>query len=226
MFEDERQQSLNRIRTVLLTREGKFEVPDLGGAHVRLGDDFSRQGASDKAARHYRRALSLKPDDFEAHTGLGIVLGREGKPDEAMGEHRGALAINPSYASAHSNLAALLRNVGRFDEALAHFQEALRLRPDWPYFLNDVAGMLATHPEPSARKPQQAIRLAERACELTRHENPVLLDTLAIAYASAGQFDRAVKTAEAALKLATGSQTDEVVRQIRGRLEAFKRRAR
>ena len=68
------------------------------------------------------------------------------------------------------------------------------------------------------------IRLAERAADLTRHQNPGILDTLAVAYAAAGQFDRAVTTAQTALALASAAHAGDLANQIRMRLELYKQR--
>jgi Flp pilus assembly protein TadD len=54
----------------------------------------------------------------------------------------------------------------------------------------------------SLRNGAEAVRLAERACELTQHRAPVLLGTLAAAYAEAGRFQEATETAEKARALA------------------------
>jgi hypothetical protein len=50
----------------------------------------------------------------------------------------------------------------------------------------------------------------------------MVLDTLAAAYASAGQFDKAAKTAQAALELASASNADELAEQLRNRLELYR----
>ena len=47
------------------------------------------------------------------------------------------------------------------------------------------------------------MELAERACRLSEWKNPVLIGTLAAAYAEAGRFEEAVKTAERARDVAT-----------------------
>jgi len=72
------------------------------------------------------------------------------------------------------------------------------------------------------RRPDEAIRLAERAAELTQYQNAVFLDTLAAAYAAAGRFDQAVKTAQGALALIPDVQTGELADGIRARVELYK----
>ena len=98
----------------------------------------------------------------------------------------------------------------------------MRLEPDNLAALNSVAWILATHPDPKLRDANQAIEFAERAAELTRYQNAAVLDTLAAAYAAAGQFDRAVTTAQTALELASAAQNEQLANHIRKQLELYK----
>ena len=114
----------------------------------------------------------------------------------------------------------VLVQTGRVHLALTEFQEATRLKPDWPVPPNTMAWLLATHPDHSVRSAEQAVRLAERAAELTNHRHPATLDTLAAACAEAGQFERAVTFAESAMAIA--GNAGGLAAQIRGRLELYR----
>jgi len=72
--------------------------------------------------------------------------------------------------------------------------------------LNNLAWILATDSHAELRDGKQAVQLAARACELTHDKVPLLIGTLAAAYAEVGQFDEAVAAAQKAhdLALATG----------------------
>ena len=74
--------------------------------------------------------------------------------------------------------------------------------PYFPEALNNLAWILATHPDETIRNGKEAVRLAERACEKTERKIPLMLGTLAAAYAEAGRFDDATSTAKEAEKLA------------------------
>jgi spermidine synthase len=82
--------------------------------------------------------------------------------------------------------------------------------------------VFATVRKKEFRGPVEAIRLARRACELTDYKRPVTMTTLAIAYAAAGRFPEAVKTAEQALDLARISGREDMVKQINRYLELFR----
>lgn len=64
--------------------------------------------------------------------------------------------------------------------------------------------------------------LAERAAKLTKYQDASILDTLAAAYAAAGQFEQAVRAAQTGLDLASRIKADELVSRIRSRLELYR----
>ena len=111
---------------------------------------------------------------------------------------------------------------GRFDRAIEHFREVERLSPGSPELMKGVAWILATHPDSGVREGQWAVRLAERASELTNNQSAEVLDTLGAAYAAAGQFDPAVATAQAAFALASTARADKLSAAIRRRLELYR----
>jgi Flp pilus assembly protein TadD len=190
--------------------------------HSNLGSVLSAQGKFDEAIKHFRLALQIRPNFAEVHYNLGLALKSQGKPDEAIKHFRQALRLKPDLAEAHNNLGLALTMTGKLDEAIEHFREAVRLKPNYPAPLNRMARILAMHPEPKLRDPSQAIEIAKRAAELTGHKDAAILETLAAAYAAAGQLDQAVKTAEAALLLAIANHADELANHIRKQIQIYR----
>ena len=78
-------------------------------------------------------------------------------------------------------LAEGARGLGRAREAIAHYRAALELDPDLLTAANNLAWMLATHPEPAVRDPAAALALAERISRAGAGSELALLDTLAAA---------------------------------------------
>jgi hypothetical protein len=70
-----------------------------------------------------------------------------------------------------------------------------------------------------------AIKIAERASELTKHKNAMILDTLAVAYFGDKKIDLAISTQEKAVANldTTAGMTDEIRKEIKDRLEKFKK---
>ena len=196
--------------------------PDLAGAHNDLGATLYRAGRIQEAIRHYEQALGIKPDFAEAHNSLGAALARTGRLQEAIAHFEQALRIKPDFADAHFNLGMALEKMGRATEAIEHYEQAVRIRPTYAEAQNSLAWILATDGDGRFRNPVEAIRLAERACDLTGRREPNLLDTLAAAYAANGRFADAIRTAEEALKLAAATGPNRLTNEIQNRLELYK----
>jgi arylsulfatase A-like enzyme/Flp pilus assembly protein TadD len=205
-------------------REAVRLGPGLAMAHFNLGRALKQQGKLDEAVPHYRRALAIDPRLAAAHNGLGSALGAQGRVREAIGEFREALRLQPDNEEAHNNLGLALRMTGERDQALAEFTAALARRPDWPGPMSEIAWILATHSDPAVRDPAKAVRLAERAAELTGRRQPVILDTLAAAYAAAGDFERAAATAQDAASLAAAAGATALSGDIGGRLALYRQK--
>jgi tetratricopeptide (TPR) repeat protein len=58
----------------------------------------------------------------------------------------------------------------------------------------------ASCPDPSFRNPQGAIEDAKKACGITQWKEADPIDTLAIAYAAAGDFDSALRYEQQAMQ--------------------------
>ena len=188
-------------------------------AHNNLGKALVDEGRAAEAISHYEQALRSRPKWAEAHYNLANALVKTGKLPDALAHYETALQLKPDYAEAHYNLGVALGDLGRFDEARAHYEQAVKLSSDSADAHNNLAWALATDPDARRRDPLRAVQLAERACELTERKDAGALDTLAAAYAAAGRFDEAIRTAQGAIELATDA---ELVADIRARLELYK----
>jgi Flp pilus assembly protein TadD len=144
----------------------------------------------------------LTPADPAAHLLLGQALSARGNIEAAVPHFREALRLDPASAQAQFQLGLAFYRQGKIPAALEHYRASLRLKADAPDTLNNLAWVLATASQATLRNGRQAVEYAQRACELTRQQQPVLLGTLAAAQAEAGQFEQAVATAQAARDLA------------------------
>ena len=195
--------------------------PDSAEAHNNLGGALLPKGRVDEAIVHFQKALQLTPDNAEAHNNLGKALLQKGNVDEAIAHFQKALQLAPDYAKAHNNLGQALLQKGSVDEAIAHFQKALQISPDYAEAQNNLAWVLATCSQASLRNGKQAVELAQRANHLTGDGNPVVLGTLAAAYAEAGRFPEAVATAQRALQLAGTQSNTALADALRSQLKLY-----
>jgi arylsulfatase A-like enzyme/tetratricopeptide (TPR) repeat protein len=201
---------------------GKLDTRDLATAHFNLGTVLKEMGKPREAAAQYEQALQIRPDSAEVLFNLGVVLAQAGKMLEAVGHYEQALRIKPDYADAHFNLALVLAQSGRVSEAVGHYVEALRLNADWPVALNNLAWIRATSDDPQLRDGAEAVRLAERACQLTGRKQFPPLDTLAAAYAQSGRFPEAVAAAQEAIALARAAAQLDAAALIESHLAAYR----
>jgi TPR repeat protein len=66
---------------------------------------------------------------------------------------------------------------------------------------NKLAWLLATSGNSEIRDGSNAVFFAEKAAAATNRKDPAVLDTLAVAYAEAGQFEKAISTQREAIAL-------------------------
>ena len=199
--------------------------PGSAQAAFQLGLALQHAGRLDEAAGQFQRALGIRPGYIVAIEQLGIVRVLQGHAKQGIALLRSALELAPSDARARFGLAVALRQVGGSDEEVRDLlRQAIRLRPGWAAPCNELAWQLATNPDPASRDTAEALRLAERAVELTSRRDPTMLDTQAAAQAAAGRFDQAVRSARSALELAVRSNEDSLVGVIRARLALYGRR--
>jgi tetratricopeptide (TPR) repeat protein len=209
-------------RAVYLQKRGRYEesiaqwrkVLELGQdeemAHSNLGSLLLLTGHRDEAGMHLRKAAEMKlrkaletdAGSAPSHNSLGRVLLESGRVDDAMAQWQKALEIKPDYAQAHAGLGDALYARGKIAGALAHWRDAIRLRSNDLATVQKAAWVLATCPDASIRNGGEALALAVRAVGLSGQNDPQTLDTLAAAYAEAGQFEAAAETARRALALA------------------------
>jgi len=195
--------------------------PDFAGAHNSLASVYNKQERFAEAARHYKLALALDPSDPRTHYNFANLLIKQNQSQQARQQLQEALRLKPDFAQAHNELANILNRLGHTTDAIHHYRQASDLQPTWPTPANELAWLQATHPDPNIRNGTDAIQYAQRACKATNHENPHLLDTLAAAYAEAGRYQDAIRTAHQAIAQATQTNKPELARKIHQKLERY-----
>lgn len=202
--------------------------PDDPETHLKIGAGLFKLGKSDETERHWREALRLKPDSKEIQYKLDhlerlkkTVAEKRAREDAAVAKLLAELERDPNNAENHDAMAGTCYSLKKMSLAVKHWNEYLRLKPDDYMVMNNLAWLLAIAADDEIRQPQEALRLATRAAELTNSQQPGILDTLAAARAAAGDFDQAVAIAEKAIELAQAGGNFEQAARIRGRLQLY-----
>jgi len=195
--------------------------PDYYDAHQNMAMVMAKQGKLDEAIKHFNKALEAELPRPEVHYNLGGVYYQQGKLNLAAEQCAEALVSKPDYLAARVTLAGILVEMGENQLAVQHYHKALQLEPDQPYVLKNLAWILATSKDVKLQNPNDVVKLAVRACELTEYNQPEFMDTLAAAYAVAGRFSEAIETAEKAINLAEDANSKELAEEIRKRLQLY-----
>jgi tetratricopeptide (TPR) repeat protein len=205
LFEQERYS-----QTIPVARQGLAVGPFNSMLRFALGSALVFQGEIVEAMAQLQLASAVRPEWAEPHVMLGATLARQGDLEQANEQLREAIRLEPGNAGAHSQLAAVLSVQHQPAEAVAHYTEALRLSPDRAEAWNNLAWIRAASPQAEVRNGPEAVRLAERACKITEFKEPMMMGTLAVAYAEAGRFEEAVAMARKARELALAAGQHEL----------------
>lgn len=195
--------------------------PNMVQPRIRLGLLQAQNGELDSAITQFQEAIKLDSNNVTAYYNLGAAYAAE-KKLAAAEEFAHAARLDPNDAELQGRLAATLAVLGRSEEAIKAYQEALRLKPEWPVALRDLAWLLATNPKPTVRNGEEAVKLAEHANAILPKPDPRFLEALDAAYAEAGRFDDAIKTAEKVQQLATVAQEKSVADRAAQRIALYK----
>jgi tetratricopeptide (TPR) repeat protein len=184
--------------------------PDYTDARCNLGNALLQKGDFEGALASFKQAAATDPTSLAAWFGLGIAWQQKGNLDEAIACNRQVIKINPRSAGAYANLGLALFQKREIKEAMDCWQQALAINPGQIKVLQDLAWALATTPADSLRNGARAVALAEQADQMSGGGKPVVLRTLAAAYAEVGRFADAAATARRALALAVAQKDDQL----------------
>jgi protein O-mannosyl-transferase len=195
--------------------------PNDPDAQVALANALLQKRRIDDAIVHYQKAVAMRPDYFLARAGLGHALLEKGNLDDAIEHSRAALLIQPNDADCQTILAIALDEKGQSAEAIAHYEKALEISPQSVSALNNLAWLFATGSNASLRNGARAIQFAQEADQLSGSKNALVLRTLAAAYAEAGQFGKAIESAQAAMQLGQSQGDDSLVTELQQEIALY-----
>lgn len=109
-----------------------LQIPGTAKAEYERASTSSREGKSDEAIAHLRRAIELHPGYLMARNNLGVQLLSQGKLAEAEEELRKAITLDPKAFNPGLNLGIVLVHQQRFSEAAEVLRRALALDPNSP----------------------------------------------------------------------------------------------
>jgi len=138
-------------------------------SHLNLGSFHAERGYLTQAEAAYKKAIELQPSFTPAYVNIADLYRVKGKDEHGERWLRKALEVSRDDAEARHALGLLLVRQKRLAEALGEFERAAALRPDNPRYSYVYAVALN-----SASKPNEAVRVLEKAYERHPHNREIL----------------------------------------------------
>jgi tetratricopeptide (TPR) repeat protein len=192
--------------------------PKYAGAYISRGNAWYDKQDYDRAIQDYDAALRLDPKYAAAYNNRGGAWSEKGDLDKAMEDYNQALRLDPKDAFAYYNRGRAWSAKGDLDKVIEDYNQALRLDPKYAAAYNNRAWLRATCPDAAHRDGKQAVEDATKACESTGWKDPNKIDTLAAAYAEAGDYERAAAEQAKALEMVP----ENAKKDLRERLDLYR----
>ncbi len=125
--------TINRARyfrnDLVFTRQWLATSPEYHLPHHVMGILLYQQGRPEEAARHYQKAIEIKPDWPDSHLNLGLILAEQGDYERAKRLLANYVMMKPDSAKAHYDMGVVLTMSGEFARAIEEYDRALSLNP-------------------------------------------------------------------------------------------------
>jgi tetratricopeptide (TPR) repeat protein len=213
-------------RALILSRQGKRKEamedyneavqlnPQLWQAYFNRAAELKEGGKLREALADLDHVTKLNPKFVGTYMNRANIHARQGQLDKAISDYNVALQLDPGLAEVYVARAGVLMRKKDYLRALSDLQRAAHAKSEkLDIALNSLAWFRATCPEARMRNGKEAVELATKACEFSQWKDWGNIDTLAAAYAEAGNFDKAIKYERQVIKMIKSSVIDSKIRQ-------------
>lgn len=180
------------------------------------------EGETEAAEIFYQCLTDHSEAAAAAHQALGDIAMDRGDEDVALKHYSEAVKSNPSLANAAARVAEDHMRRGDAKAALELLEPALAATPDSALVKRTLAILLSQSGDVAIRDGRRALSLATDAVTATKRKDPHALYAQASAQAEVGDFDAALKTANAAIIVAELKGEAALQSEIESRLPELK----
>jgi arylsulfatase A-like enzyme/Tfp pilus assembly protein PilF len=196
--------------------------PDFVEGYIGLAKAYQNLNQFDTAIKYALKVLEIERESISAYYHLSICYYEKGMFDEPQKYLNREIRENPRYYKVVQGLATKLYEKGQIRRAHKKYSKLLELDPDSYDGLNSMSWLQAASMIDGIRNPRQAIDFALKACEISGYRKPEAIDTLAVAYAAAGDFQKAIETAQKAIEVVNSRGDDGFAGRIQKRLDLYR----
>lgn len=131
-----------------------------------------------------------------------------------------ALGVYPVSAFSHYKLGIAYEIAGKQERAISQYEMAIKLDPNLAQAYNSLAWLLATTKDDSLRDGHKAVTYALKAVQLW--PSPNYMDTLAVAQAEIGEWQKAIALTTKAIEVSKGEKLGVFVQEYQQHLHVYK----
>jgi len=190
-------------------------------AENNLGIVFQGQGKLDDAISLLQSAVALRPDNSPAHENLAKALLQKGQVADALIHYKKLLELQPDNIEVHNIVGTVLVQQRRIREGVEEWEKVLAIQPENGNAMSNLAWVFATSPDDSIRDAGKAVHLAQEAMRISNRRIPLLFRTLAAAYAEAGDFSKAIQTAQEGIEVANSQGNPNLATELQGNISLY-----
>jgi tetratricopeptide (TPR) repeat protein len=215
-----------RLPQAMATLEGALaldlSLEEKAALEARLAELAWQRGQKQRAVDFYRQAVRDQPKSSTLTANLANVLQLTGRREEAMQLFARATELDPDNLAAWVSESALHILLAQFGPARLRLEAGLAQHPSDGKLMHTLARLLATCPDSSIRDGEQALRLSRRAFGIDNNVDHA--ETVAMAMAELGRFDKAAEWQRALAMRALRTGDRPLAQRLTQRLAFYERR--
>jgi tetratricopeptide (TPR) repeat protein len=204
---------------------GDLSTEDISATYMNRGTVFHNKRQYDEAINDYGEAIEaqgLKRENLnKAYVQRGVAYWKMGQNEMALNDFNrviGSGKITQGILSrVYMSRGVIYGQKGQYAQAMNDYDMSIELNPKDAWAYNNKAWILATCPDPNYRDGKKALIHALKAVAIKK--NTANLDTLAAAYAEAGEYEMAVKTEKEAISICSNA---DMKKKFETLVEAYK----